>query len=199
MSRSLVSLRSAVASDAELLSELWADVLRRADRTEQVEDLRAVVVRATDNPTERLVVAEYDGAVAGAVHLRVTTLSPLNLEMVVQAISPHVFPQFRRRGVGRALMDAAVSYAEETGIGHVATAAASASRDANRFMARLALGPQATLRVATTHAVRSKLNAQRPTVARTSGRQLTQVVAARRSMRRSQNPTQNPTQSPTSG
>ncbi len=187
MSRSLVSLRSALPSDASLLAELWADVIRRADHDEQVQELAGVIERAAESDRDRMVVAEYDGEVAGAVHLRVTTLSPINLERTVLAISPHVFPQFRRRGVGRALMDAAVSFAEESGIAHVATAAASGSRDANRFMARLALGPQAVLRIASTHTVRAKLNAQRaPLQQRTSGRQLTQVLAARRSMRRSQ-------------
>ena len=107
-------------------------------------------------------VAEYDGEVAGAVHLRVTTMTPINLERVVQAVSPHVLPRYRRHGVGRALMDAAVSFAEELGIGHVATAAASGSRDANRFMARLALGPWAVLRVASTPMLRSKLTAHAP-------------------------------------
>ena len=43
-------------------------------------------------------------------------------------------------------MEAAVTYAEERGIAHVATAAVSGSRDANRFFARLALGPHAVLR-----------------------------------------------------
>ena len=186
MSRSLVSLRSALPSDAPLLTELWADVIRRADHDEQVQELAGVIERAAESDRDRMVVAEYDGEVAGAVHLRVTTLSPINLERTVLAISPHVFPQFRRRGVGRALMDAAVSFAEESGIAHVATAAASGSRDANRFMARLALGPQAVLRIAGTHTVRAKLNAQRAPLQRTSGRQLTQVLAARRSMRRSQ-------------
>ena len=186
MSRSLVSLRSALPSDAPLLTELWADVIRRADHDEQVQELAGVIEHAAESDRDRMVVAEYDGEVAGAVHLRVTTLSPINLERTVLAISPHVFPQFRRRGVGRALMDAAVSFAEESGIGHVATAAASGSRDANRFMARLALGPQAVLRIASTHTVRAKLNAQRAPLQRTSGRQLTQVLAARRSMRRSQ-------------
>ena len=61
----------------------------------------------------------------------------------MQAISPHVFPEFRRHGVGRALMEAAVAFAEELGIAHVATAVVAGSRDANRFMARLALGPYA--------------------------------------------------------
>ena len=33
-------------------------------------------------------VAEYDGEVAGAVYLRATTVTPLNLEPVVQAVHP---------------------------------------------------------------------------------------------------------------
>src|SRR6476661_2397888 len=98
MSRSLVSLRCALPSDAPLLAELWSDVVRRADREEQVSDLVAVIEQAATVPGQRLVVAEYDGELAGAVHLCVTTLSPLNLEPTVQAISPHVFPQHRRRG-----------------------------------------------------------------------------------------------------
>jgi GNAT superfamily N-acetyltransferase len=151
--------------------------------------MRDVVQRIEGNDDERIVVAEYDGRLAGAVHLRATTLTPLNLEPVVQAISPHVLPEFRRHGVGRALMDAAVAFAEERGIGHLATGAASGSRDANRFMARLSLGPHAVLRVAPTQAVKARLSAQRPGLGRTSGRQLPQVLAARRSMRRSQAPT----------
>src|SRR4051794_40582359 len=189
MSRTLVTLRSAVASDAPLLAELWADVLRRTDPEDQVADVLKVVTTAAEAPDERVVVAEYDGRVAGAVHLRATTITPLNLEPTVQAISPHVFPQMRRHGVGRALMEAAVSFADEMGIATVATAAASASRDANRFMARLALGPYAVFRVASCHAVRNKLTAQRPAAQRATGRQLTQVLAARRSLRRSQSAT----------
>jgi ribosomal protein S18 acetylase RimI-like enzyme len=185
MSRSLVSLRAALPSDAIVLSELWSEVLRRAEPEDQMADLVTIIEAAAASDHERLVVAEYDGEVAGAVHLRVTTLTPINLERVVQAVSPHVLPRYRRRGVGRALMDAAVSYAEELGVGHVATAAASGSRDANRFMARLALGPWAVLRVASTPMLRSKVTAQHPTLHQSRGRRLPQVVAARRSMRRS--------------
>ena len=185
MMRSLVTLRNAVPEDAEALAGLWSDVIRRTGLDEQVADLRSVIERVTGVADERVVVAEYDGSVAGAVHLRATTITPLNLEPVVQAISPHVFPQFRRHGVGRALMEAAVQFAEERGIGHVASAAVAGSRDANRFMARLALGPHATLRVAPTQTVKAKLSAQSPQVGASSGRQLTQVLAARRSLRRS--------------
>lgn len=186
MMRTLVSLRCATITDAPFLATLWVDALRRADRQEQIADLEVIIKNATQSPDEKLVVAEYDGSPAGAVYLRLTTLSSINLEPTVQALSPHVLPEFRRHGVGRTLMEAAVTFAEELGIGQVATAAASSSRDGNRFMARLALGPQAVLRVAPTHAVRARLVAQRPSLHRGGGRQLGQVLAARRSLRRSQ-------------
>ncbi|MDP2773143.1 MAG: GNAT family N-acetyltransferase [Nocardioides sp.] len=186
MSRSLVSLRCAELTDAPVLAELWGDSMRRADHREHVADLELVIKKAAASPEQRLLVADQDGVVAGAVLLRVTTLTPINLEQVVQAISPHVFPQYRRHGIGRLLMESAVSFAEELGVAHVGTAASSGSRDANRFMARLGLGPHAMLRLAPTVVVRAKLTAQRPATAATSGRQLTRVLAARRSMRRAQ-------------
>lgn len=189
MSRSMVTLRCAEADDARVLAELWVDALRRADHQDQVADLELVIKAAAESPEQRLLVADYDGELAGAIFLRVDTLSPINLEQTVQAISPHVFAQFRRHGIGRLLMESAVAFAEELGIGHVATAASSGSRDANRFMARLALGPHATVRVAPTQVVRAKLTAQRPAPPSTSGRQITRVLAARRSMRRAQSPT----------
>src|SRR5690242_517096 len=112
-------------------------------------------------------------------------MSALNAEPVVRALSPHVLPRFQRHGIGSALMDTAVSWAEEHGIGHVATAAVAGSRDANRFMARIALGPYATLRVAATHAVRARLSLHRRPATTGNPRQVTQVLAARRSLRRS--------------
>lgn len=184
MTRSQVVLRTAVAEDAPLLAELWSDVIRRVDPEEQAADIRSVIDEVGASHDQRIVVAEYDGQFAGAVHLQATTMSPLNLEPVVRALSPHVLPAFRRHGVGSALVEAAVTWAEELGISHVATAAVAGSRDANRFMARIALGPYAVLRVATTHAVRSRLTAHRRPAGAAGGRQLTQVLAARRTMRR---------------
>lgn len=178
-----------MTADAGFLVELWSVALRHVDHEEQIADLEEVIKAAAESVEQRLLVAEYDGSLAGAVLLRVTTVSPLNLEPTVQAVSPHVLPQFRRHGVGHTLMESAVSYAEELGIAHMATAVWAGSRDSNRFMARLALGPQAVLRVAPTHAVRAKLTAQRPALQRPSGRYLTQVLAARRSLKRSQTST----------
>lgn len=183
MSRSPVHLRAVREDDVPVLVELWADILRRADPADQAADVRGIVTQTLSAPLERIVVAEYDGRVAGAILLRATTVTPLNLEPVVLAVSPHVLPAFRRRGVGAALVEAAVSWAEELGIGHVASGSLSSSRDANRFLARLGLGPQLVLRVAPTAGVRARLLSHR-TAARSSTRQRERLLATRRVLRR---------------
>lgn len=185
VSRARVSLRSAELSDAPVLAELWSEALRRADHRDLVADVELVVKTAAESPETRVVVAEVDGEVAGAVYLRLSTLTPLNLEPAVQAISPHVFPQFRRHGIGSTLMEAAADFAESLGVADVVTAAAAGSRDANRFMARLGLGPHSMVRMAPAQTLRAKLDAQRPGRPGVRGRpQLSRVLAARRSMRR---------------
>jgi GNAT superfamily N-acetyltransferase len=188
MSRTLVTLREAQLTDALFLVGLWKDSVRAADTREQLADLEMIIKTASQSPEQRLLVAEYDGEPVGAVFLRATTFGPLNLEPVVQVLSPYVVPSFRRKGVGHALIDAGVSFAEELGIGHVATAAASTSRDGNRFLARLGLASQAVFRIGPTAGVRAKLTASLPASQRPrAGRgNLGQVLAARRSMRRSQ-------------
>lgn len=185
MSRSPVSLRCAGEQDALFLAELWSEHLRRCDREEQVADLEQVIKEAALSPEQRLLIAEHDGRPAGAVLLRVAMLSPINLEPVVQCYTPTVVPDQRRHGVGRTLVEAAVAWAEDLGITHVMTAASASSRDANRFMARLALRPQAVLRVAATPAVRAKVEAQRPVSERPRSAR-GQMLAARRSLRRQQ-------------
>jgi GNAT superfamily N-acetyltransferase len=177
MSRSPVSLRDATLADAEHLAVLWQPFLRRGADA-QLHDLATAIEQLGDHPGERLVVAEFDGAFAGAAFLKAATYSPVNPEPVLQIHNAAVVPAFRRRGIGKALVESAVTWAEELGIGHVATAASSGSREANRFMARLALGPQAVLRMAPTPAVRAKLAARHP-----GARQVTQVLAVRRSLR----------------
>lgn len=180
MSRTTVQVRSAETADAAVLRELWTDILRRGTAGEQEADVLSVLAGCEGRQDRCIAVAEIDGRVAGAVYLQATTLTPLNLEPAAFAVSPHVLPEFRRRGVGTALMDAATRFAEAQGIAMVGTAAVANSRDANRFMARLSLTPQATLRAASTSAIRAKLSARRSTARNRGSRQIDKVLAARR-------------------
>jgi GNAT superfamily N-acetyltransferase len=164
-------------------------MLRKADRQDQVHDLELIVKESAESAERRLLLAEYYGEPAGAVLLRVVPMTPLNIEPTVQAVAPSVTPSYRGKGVGSALMEAAVLWAEELGVAHISTAAPSGSRSGNRFMARLSLGPRATLRSSSTPLVRAKLAAMQPGPARVADRmagrrQLVQVLAARRQLSR---------------
>jgi GNAT superfamily N-acetyltransferase len=181
LSRPGLTPRIARREDAPELAELWSDVLRRVDRSEQIADLELVIKAAAASPEQRFIVVEYDGHVAGSVFLRLCTVSPINLEPCVQSVQPRVFDEYRRRGVGRTLMEAAVAFAEENGVLHVTTAVPATARDANRFMARIALAPAATLRIAPTSVVRSRLTPPPPGG---SGRSTPRVLVARRNQRR---------------
>ena len=181
MSRTPVTVRAAEASDVASLRELWGDILRKGGLDEQLADVAGIVATADSRDDQCVAVAEVDGEVAGAVYLEATTFTPLNLEPAVLAVSPHVFQQFRRKGVGSALMEVACRFAEQHGITHIQTAAAAEARDANRFMARLSFAPQAMLRAATTSAVRARLpQSHQVTQAATSRQRIDRVLAARR-------------------
>lgn len=179
MHRDHVILREAVPADAAFLADLWGEVLRRGTTTERTADTERLVARTTGSRTERVVVAEIDSERVGAVLLQETTTSALDLEPAVQAHSPHVTPAARRRGVGTALLGAAVAFAEERGIARVMTASVAGSRESNRFLARLGLSQMATVRSAPTAVLRARVGTRSP-----RARQTGQVVAARRSMRR---------------
>jgi hypothetical protein len=64
---------------------------------------------------------------------------------------------FRRRGVGRALMGAAASFAEEIGAEQVTVSVSPMSREANRFYAQLGLTPLSVRRVAPAAALRRRI------------------------------------------
>ncbi|HEY1135518.1 MAG TPA: GNAT family N-acetyltransferase [Nocardioides sp.] len=177
-----LTLRAAAEADVPALTVLWSESLRADD--EAAADVARLVAESQADDQHRIVVAEYGGAFAGAVLLRLVTVSPLDLTPMVHLAAPTVLPEFRRRGVGRALVEAGVAFAEEHDVPQVSTASLSTSRDANRFMARLGLATRASFRIAPTATVRARITAMRPTMARPPRQQLTSVLAARRSMRR---------------
>ena len=187
MYRSAVTVRDAGLEDVEALRFVLAGSGGPiVDETPGEAD--AAVARITADPDQRLVVAILDGQVAGAVHLVRAPLMPLQSAQAVHILHMHVLDECRRHGVGTALMEATVSWAEEKDISHVVAAASVGSRDSNRFMARLGLGQVAGLR--------AKLPVEAPKVCldqrivnRHATRAVGQVLARRRSLRRAQSKT----------
>ena len=189
MSRCAVPVRDARPEDADALLRVWSPVGAGRATEQDGQAARAALARIAADPDQRLLVALVEGSVVGAVHLVRATVSPVHCESAVHVTHLHVLESHRRRGVGRALMEAVVGWAEEKDTVHVIAAAAAGSRDANRFMARLGLGQVAVLRGATVAGLRAKLPVEPPAAARVgarSSRTVGQVIVQRRSLRRAQ-------------
>lgn len=193
MFRTPVHLRDAGPDDVDDLLEIWA--ARGSERVVAPpvrDDALSSVARIAADPDQRILVAVVDDRVAGAVHLVRAPVSPIHGDSAVYVLHLQVAEEFRRHGIGRSFMEAAVSWAEEKDSSHVVAAASAGSRDANRFMARLGLGPTAMVRAATVASLRAKLPLEPPAVARVgtrAHRNVGQVIVQRRSLRRARDRT----------
>ncbi len=192
MSRNPVHVRDAVPEDAEALLEVWGDFRRTGgDRSQAAAESEAAsaLARIAAAPDERLLVGLVDDTLVGAAHLTRAGISPIHSEAAIHVSHLHVLGGYRRRGVGKALMEAAVSWAEEKDTHHLIAAASVHSRDANRFMARLGLTQIAVVRGATIPALRAKMPVEPPAGAMVTSRNhrsVGQVLAQRRLQRRAQ-------------
>lgn len=193
MSRIPVQVRDAVPEDAPALLEVWGDFRRtsgeRASCGSLLAEAATSVARIAADPDQRLLVGALEGQVVGAAHLLRGGISPIHSETAIHVTHLHVLGGHRRHGVGKALIEAAVSWAEEKDTTHLLAAASVHSRDANRFMARLGLTQIAVFRGASIAALRAKMPVEPPAGARVSSRNqrsVGAVLAQRRQQRRAQ-------------
>lgn len=147
MTRPGVLVREAQPEDLPALLAMW-DELRelggRLERAMPTPDRDAVLERLRQveaDPRSRALVAVVGAEVAGLVVLTATPFAPLFDSRAVHAHYLHVRDGFRRRGVGKALLAAAVGFADEVGAEHVLTSVLPQMRDTQRFYARLGFAP----------------------------------------------------------
>lgn len=184
MSRCALEIRDARPEDVTGLLALWAHAGRNEPATPRpVEESTRALAQIAADPDERMLVGLLDDKIVAAVHLHRAPLSPLHTETAIHTSYLVVLPEHRRHGYARALLDAALIWAEEKDVSHITAITTSNSRDTNRFLARLGLGTVATIRIASTATMRRKLSPE-VTRARDPRRQLGRVLAQRRSIQR---------------
>ena len=184
MARSLPVVREATADDVPAMTQMWGELRDIGSRMERLipgpDDaaMRERLLTVAADPEARAMVALVDGEVAGMVLLMATDYAPLFEQRSVHTHYLHVRDGYRRRGVGKALLAAAVAYADEVGAEHIMTSVLPQMRETQRFYARLGFAPVVVRRSAAVSTLRRRLApAGSPTVNDS-------LLARRRTLRR---------------
>ena len=165
MSRSHVRVRPAELADLPQLVRVVEATDLQLDapgaRQFQADSLanlpeRLAMILSTDDRTV-LVAVDDLGDVVGLVVAAEGDVAAMTSVPALHISHLLVAPGHRRRGVGRALLAAAVHLADQRGIEHVVATAVTGSRDANRYLARLGFAPLVVRRIATTSTLRRSL------------------------------------------
>ncbi len=185
MSRPAVVVREATVDDTPALLAMWSELRDMGGRIERLmpgpdaEGLRERLAWVATDPSSRVLVAIVDDAeVAGMTLLTEAPYAPLFEQRAVHTHYLHVRDGFRRRGVGKALLAAAVAFAEEVGAEHVMTSVLPQMRETQRFYARLGFSPVVVRRSAPVSVLRRRLAPSGATSVTDN------LLARRRSLRR---------------
>jgi N-acetylglutamate synthase-like GNAT family acetyltransferase len=190
VSRTPFLVRELSVGDGAALHALWAPMLPPPLRDVTPDRYAEHVLQMiADEKDAAVLVVEVEGSVAGAAYLHRTLLAPVAGADVLQVALLAVAPSRTRRGVGHALVEAAVSHAETLGVENVVVVGGPGDRETNRFLARLGLTQVAVLRTSPVAALRGRLPQDAGGLAGVvrvprRSRHVGQVVAARRTQRR---------------
>lgn len=166
MSRANVRVRPAERGDVDALVDLVssaetrsAGIGERRPADPGVAHLARRLGQIVDQPGRTVLVAadEQSGDLVGLLVAKLDEIGAIDITPALHITHLLVAPRHRRRGVGRTLLAAAVHVADEAGVDRVLATAASGSREANRYLARLGFAPLVVHRVASTAALRRSL------------------------------------------
>jgi GNAT superfamily N-acetyltransferase len=124
-------------------------------------------------------IATIDDVPVGYVVLADSTRSLLVASPCVSIDMLFVHADFRRQGVGKALMGAVSRYADRNGCEHLTSSVPAGDREANRFFAKLGFAPETVRRVTSSATLQRKLVGE----PRTQRYLLDQLLQRRRDVR----------------
>jgi GNAT superfamily N-acetyltransferase len=163
----MVLTRPATQDDLDVLLTLWDELRQAGGRAERAlnpmssADVQGRLRELLIDPQCRVVLACCDDAPAGMAIMRIARPDPLSENELVYIPHLVVSRLSRHKGVGHALITAAVDYASAVHVDHVAVGVYPSLRETNRFYARLGFAPAAVHRIAPVAVLRRRLGRDR--------------------------------------
>ena len=145
---SLVALVLTARQEAGVGSQLCTDDAARLH--DQLGTLLGV-------PGGRILLALLDGEPAGLMLGRIVGPGPFTDVVAMDIEAVYVKPDARRRGLGRALLVAAVAMADEAGATELYSSPLPGARGMQRFLARVGFAPAASHRAVSTAVLQRRL------------------------------------------
>lgn len=179
---SLVALVLTARQEAGVGSQLCTDDAARLH--DQLGTLLGV-------PGGRILLAQLDGEPAGLMLARIVGPGPFTDVVAMDIEAVYVQPDARRRGLGRAMLIAAVTMAEEAGVTELYSSPLPGARGMQRFLARIGFAPAASHRAVSTAVLQRRLAQDH---APGTTRRLEDLIARRRQVREAR---QTPDEAPT--
>lgn len=179
---SLVALVLTARQEAGVGSQLCTDDAARLH--DQLGTLLGV-------PGGRILLAQLDGEPAGLMLARIVGPGPFTDVVAMDIEAVYVQPDARRRGLGRAMLIAAVTMAEEAGVTELYSSPLPGARGMQRFLARIGFAPAASHRAVSTAVLQRRLAQDH---APGTTRRLEDLIARRRQVREAR---QAPDEAPT--
>lgn len=185
-----VTVRSAERDDFDALAGLCLSARAESALGPQLcsddrDRLKQHLSTVTAVPGGHLLVAEVDGEVAGLAIARIVGPTAFSETVSLALEALYVGAGQRRRGVGHALLDAALAKGQQAGAIDVYASPLPGARGMQRFLARVGFAPAASFRVASVATVQRKL-AEDGGMRRVSVRSIEDVVARRRRARQAE-------------
>lgn len=165
-----VITRRATVADVPALVSLWTELRTLGARAERAvnpistPDIAVRLAEVIGGERTQVLLACRAGEPAGMAVCRVVHPDPLSDSGVLQVSHVVVARQHRRRGVGHALLAAAVEIADDQHLEHVGVEVYPSVREASRFYARLGFAPVTVQRVAPLSVLRRRLGGERAAV-----------------------------------
>ncbi|HVU61142.1 MAG TPA: GNAT family N-acetyltransferase [Mycobacteriales bacterium] len=155
----------ATIEDIPVLVDLWDELRQIGGRSERANnpvsaiDVRERLTAVLSSPSYRILLATFADVPAGMAVLQTTRPDPFADAKVLNVAHLVVSRSAQHKGVGHALLKAAVDFATEKRLDQVSVSIYPSLREANRFFARLGFAPAATRRVAPVSLLRRRLGA----------------------------------------
>ncbi len=153
-----IQIREVAADDLVALMPVWEEI-KTENPALDVELLISRIDMSRKSETFRMIVAWEGPRAVGVGFVSLVDAGTWSESPSVQVSGMHVLHRARHRGVAKAILNAAMLYADRWGCGNLVAAVPPAEREANRFFARLGFAPISTRRATDVASLRKKISA----------------------------------------